>query len=76
MRVQLLINGFTIKQLIVNFLTKNTKKRCKRCGEGLAEIRGKTPKDPRRIICPCCTMERLEALELNIEINESNNKSI
>ena len=35
---------------------------CNRCGGTMIEIRGRYPKDPRRMVCPTCAFERLETI--------------
>ncbi len=35
---------------------------CNVCAGKLVEIRGKHPKDPKRIVCPTCIQERLEMI--------------
>lgn len=36
---------------------------CNSCGNQLAEIRGRFPKQPKRIACPCCVTEEFEKLK-------------
>ncbi len=36
------------------------KEYCNVCGQELTEIRGRYPKEPRRKVCACCAIEKLE----------------
>lgn len=36
---------------------------CGICGSKKVEIRGKHPKQPPRLVCPCCAQERLEQIQ-------------
>jgi len=38
-------------------------KGCEWCGGSFSEIRGRYPKEPRRLVCPTCLQEKLEASE-------------
>jgi len=42
-------------------VSKNVAKEyCKVCGQELTEIRGRFPNEPRRKICACCILEKIE----------------
>lgn len=38
--------------------------KCEKCGDQLLSIPGRYPGEPRRIICPICTVNELEELRM------------
>ena len=51
----------TPKQWIIHIVRLMLRKEyCNVCGQELTEIRGRYPKEPRRKVCACCAIEKLE----------------
>ena len=50
-------------------------KYCNMCGQKLTLIRGRYPKEPKRLVCACCATEKLEASIENDNIGKSSNET-
>lgn len=46
----------------MNQFTEISVGKCATCGDQLLSVPGRTPEQPRRIICPICTLNELDRL--------------
>jgi len=62
----------TFRQWIISIVRLMLRKEyCKVCGQELTEIRGRYPKQPKRKVCACCAIEKLEWIEEQNNIEEN-----